>query len=349
MKKRLLALGLAGIMMLGALAGCAGTGEKKPDAASKPAGSNAAADAKDTADTGRKLKIGMSLAQRDQFLTNCEQAALKLAEQDGNVELKVFDANNDISAQISQVQTCASDDYDAMIVALCNNDSGAEIIQAAGDMPVAFFNRMPTDLSILDEKHCYVGMDESEAGKAQGEYLASLFKGKGPDLNAVLLMGPLGQDSVSKRTDGVKAALKDAGFNVTYVYEDTAEWDRAKAMDKFTQFMGTGKPYDMVICNNDDMALGVAEAMKTSDKGEITVPIVGIDATENGCNAVKDGTLKMTVNQNPIGQGEGALKCAVDLANGKVPSIVNDQYVLFTPADKVTTDNVDEFLKSFEG
>lgn len=337
MKKKLLALGLAGMMMVGALAGCGG------DTTTDDAGANPDAGASD------KLKIGMTMAQRDQFLTNCEQAAVAVAKDQG-VELKVFDANNDISAQISQVQTCASDNYDAMMVVLVTNDSGAEIVQAAGDMPVAFFNRMPTDLSILDEKHVYVGMDESEAGKAQGEYIADLFKSenKGPDINAVMLMGPLGQDSVVKRTDGAKKALTDAGFNVTYQFEDTAEWDRAKAMDKFTQFMGTGKPYDVVICNNDDMALGVAEAMSTSGSGTVTVPIVGIDATENGCNAVKDGQLAMTVNQDPIAQGEGAFNSALALAKGEVPSNVNDQFVLFTQAEKVSKDNVEEFLKSFQ-
>lgn len=349
MKKKLLALGLAGMMMLGALAGCGGTSASGDSGTAKDSSSSDAGTSSDSSASGStKLKIGMALPQRDQFQTDAEKAATKMAESEG-IEFKAFDANNDISAQISQVQTCAGNGYSAMIVALVNNDSGAEIIQAAGDMPVVFYNRMPTDLTLLNEKHVYVGMDESEAGKAQGEYIAELMKtaNKGPDVNAALLMGPLGQDSVVKRTDGVKTALKDAGLNVTYVYEDTAEWDRAKAMDKFTQFMGSGKPYDFVICNNDDMALGVAEAMKTS-KGKITVPIVGIDATENGCNAVKEGTLAMTVNQDPINQGESALKLAIELAKGEKPSLVNDQYILFTNAEKVTQDNVDKFLANYE-
>lgn len=342
MKKKLLALGLAGMMMLGALAGCGGTG----DTGSTDAGKTDAGASTDGTAATDKIKIGMALPARDQFQSDAEKAATKLAESEG-IEFKAFDANNDISAQISQVQTCATDGYSAMIVALVNNDSAAEIIQAAGDMPIVFYNRMPTDLSLLNDKHVYIGMDETEAGKAQGVYLAEVLKAAGKtDASGVLLRGPLGQDSVTKRSDGVKAALKDGGINVTWVYEDTAEWDRAKAMDKFTQFMGSGKAYDFVVCNNDDMALGVAEAMNTAG-GKITAPIVGIDATENGCNGVKDGSLAATVNQDPNVQGEGSLKLAIELAKGEKPSEVNEQFVQFAAPDTVTTDNVDTFLANF--
>ncbi|MGE4548366.1 MAG: sugar ABC transporter substrate-binding protein [Intestinibacillus sp.] len=343
MKKKLLALGLAGMMMLGALVGCGGSGDTGgTDAGNTDAG----ASTDGGASASGKLKIGMALPARDQFQSDAEKAATKLAESEG-VDFKAFDANNDISAQISQVQTCATDGYDAMIVALVNNDSAAEIIQAAGDMPIVFYNRMPTDLTLLNENHVYIGMDEAEAGKAQGVYLAEMLKAENKtDVSGVLLRGPLGQDSVTKRSDGVKAALKDAGINVTWVYEDTAEWDRAKAMDKFTQFMGSGKAYDFVVCNNDDMALGVAEAMNTA-AGKITAPIVGIDATENGCNGVKDGSLAATVNQDPNVQGEGSLKLAIELAKGEKPSEVNDQFVQFAAPDTVTKDNVDQFLANF--
>ncbi|MCB6365787.1 substrate-binding domain-containing protein [Intestinibacillus massiliensis] len=342
MKKRLLALGLAGMMMLGALAGCGGGGD-----ASKPADSGSTAQTDnggDTASSDKQLKIGLSMAVRDQFLTSMELAAKAKAEEIGNIQFEAVDANNDMSLQISHVQTWAADGYDAAIVCLVNNDSAQEIINAANGMNVVFVNRQP-DLSLLKDNVVYVGTDESLYGKAQGEYLTEYFKKEGKtEINAVLFQGVLGLDNVIKRTQSVKDALEAGGIKVNYVYEDTAEWDRAKAMDKFVQFMGSGKPFDVVISNNDEMALGVIEAMKTSGEKKVLCPVVGIDATDVGCQAVKDGDMLCTVFQDPAAQGGGTIECAVGLATGKPIENLKDNYYNIIP-QLVTIDNVDDFLK----
>ncbi|MGE4549740.1 MAG: substrate-binding domain-containing protein [Intestinibacillus sp.] len=340
MKKRILALGLAGMMMLGALAGCGGTASKDTN---NNTGAGQTDNGGDTA-TGKTLKIGLSMPVRDQFLTSMETAAKAKADEVGDVQLDVVDANNDVSVQISHVQTWAADNYDAAIVALVNNDSAQEIINAANGMNIVFVNRQP-DVSLLKDNIVYVGTDENLYGKAQGEALAQYFKDQGKtEINAVMFQGVLGLDAVIKRTQSVKDALAAAGMKVNYVYEDTAEWDRAKAMDKFTQFMGSGKAFDAVICNNDEMALGVIEAMKTSGEKKVLCPVVGIDATDVGCQAVKAGEMFCTVFQDPAAQGGGAVECAVGLANGTPIENLKDNYYNIVP-QLVTKDNVDQYIK----
>ena len=71
--------------------------------------------------------------------------------------------------------------------------------------------------------------------------------------------------------------------------------------------------YDCIISNNDAMALGAIEALKDQGIDPSTVPVVGIDATVDGRQAVKDGTLAMTVFQDANGQGYGALMAAANL------------------------------------
>ncbi|MGE4549087.1 MAG: substrate-binding domain-containing protein [Intestinibacillus sp.] len=343
MKKRFLAFGLAGMMMLGALAGCGGTASTDAGNTGDTADTAQTDNVSDTA-TGKTLKIGLSMAVRDQFLTSMETAAKTKAEEAGNVQLDVVDANNDVSVQISHVQTWAADNYDAAIVCLVNNDSAQEIINAANGMNIVFVNRQP-DIGLLKDNIVYVGTDESLYGKNQGEFLAKYFKDQGKtEINAVLFQGVLGLDNVIKRTQSVKDALAAAGIKVSYVYEDTAEWDRAKAMDKFTQFMGSGKSFDAVICNNDEMALGVIEAMKTTGEKKVLCPVVGIDATEVGCQAVKAGEMLCTVFQDPVAQGGGAVECAVGLANGTPIENLKDNYYNIVP-QLVTKDNVDQYIK----
>ncbi|MCB6367162.1 substrate-binding domain-containing protein [Intestinibacillus massiliensis] len=344
MRKKLLALGLAGMMMLGALAGCGG-GDTTP--ADKGSGDTAQADtgadtSKDNAKGSGDMKIGMSISSRDQFLSTLETAVSDAAKEAG-VTFNSFDANNDIQLQINHVQTCAADNYDAIIINMVDSTNAKELIAAAGDMKVVFVNRGPDDMSVLNDNIMYVGSNELDSGRFQGEFLAKYFKEKNmTEANIVMMQGTLGLDHTNKRTSSSLKALEDAGIKVNIAYQDTAEYDRAKAMDKFTQFLGTGKPFDAVICNNDDMALGCIEAYKASGVTEIPVPIVGIDATKGGCEAIENGDLAFTVFQDPKGQGGGAIKCAMAMVKGE-PVEGEEDHILWIPFEPVDKSNVAEY------
>ena len=289
------------------------------------------------------MKIGLSMSSRDQFLSTLETAVLEDAKAAG-VTCNSFDANNDIQQQLNHVQTCAADGYSAMIVNLVDSTNAQEIINAAGDMKVVFVNRSP-DTALLSDDVMFVGSNEEDSGSFQGEFLANYFKEKGMnEVSIVMMQGTLGLDHTNKRTEFSIKGLEDAGIKVNIAYQDTAEYDRAKAMDKFTQFLGTGKPFDAVICNNDDMALGCIEAYKSTGVTEIPVPIVGIDATKGGCEAIENGDLAFTVFQDPKGQGSGAIKCAVAMVKGEPVEGAQD-HILWIPFEPVDKDNVDQYMK----
>lgn len=65
--------------------------------------------------------------------------------------------------------------------------------------------------------------------------------------------------------------------------------------------MKTGSPVDCVICNNDGMALGVVEACKEAGIDLGTLPVLGVDATSDGCEAIKNGDMAFTVYQSGLG------------------------------------------------
>ena len=250
MKKKLTAFFLAALMMAGMLTGCGGT-DSDNTAPANDSGSSA-----DTvgAASSSSYRMGYSMPSRDRFQTSMQMAIEAKAEAEG-IEISVLDANGDVATQLSHVQTWAADGYDAVIIGLCNNDSAADVLAAAGDMKVVFVNRQPSLDVLKDGEIVYVGTDETLYGTEQGNYLSSIFKAEGKtDINVVLFMGELGLDNVTKRTNSAKEALSANGLNVNYVYEATANWDRITAMNLFSQFMGSGETVDAVVCNNDEMA-----------------------------------------------------------------------------------------------
>ncbi len=285
----------------------------------------------------KQYKIGVTLYDRDQFISSLEQAILEAAKKFPNVVVDSQDAKQDVNQQMAQVDVFATKKYDAIIVNLINTDTVETIISRAKGIPVIFVNRRPRDAVIDGVKTAYVGSQEFDAGKMQGEFLAQFFKGK-TELRYVLFMGQLGLENSLERTRGVKETLTKAGFKLTKVYEDTAEWDRFKAMNQMQQLLGTGKPFDVVMCNNDEMALGVIEAMKALKMDLKKIPVVGIDATPPAKEAVKKGEMAMTVFQNAKEQGRVALEMALKAAQGK--KIEKFGWVPFEP---VTLKNIANF------
>ena len=331
--------------MVLSLAACGGSSSSgSASSGSADAGSTGSAAA---ASGGEKITLIMS--QRDEFLSSLEAGAKNAAAELG-VNLVTQDANQDESKQIQYVQAAAADGQKAVIVNPINPSACQSIIDAAGDMKVVFVNRVPDDTSILNENAVYVGSDEHTSGKFQGDFLAKYFKDKGQtDIKYILLKGIEGQTSTTLRTESVLKALADNGINATETYAKSCLYDRTEALNQMGNILAdSSKEFDCIICNNDAMALGAIEACTQANR-TIDFPIVGIDATADGRQAIKDGTLAMSVFQDPNGQGGGAVAAALNLINGAALNegtnfdVDETGFILWVPFEEVTPDNVADY------
>ena len=182
MKKKLLALVLAGAMAL-SLAACGGGGESSGSVSGSQDGSQ-------SQQQSSSVKAGVFWYNfSDAYLTtvrsamNEELGALGLKE---NENFKHFDAQTNQGEQLNQINTAITDGYNLLIVNVVDNaapDAAKNIVEIAknANVPVIFFNR-DFDLSVLQsyEKAAFVGTDPAEAGhmqgKAAGEYIVKNFE-----------------------------------------------------------------------------------------------------------------------------------------------------------------------------
>ncbi|MGI6012654.1 MAG: substrate-binding domain-containing protein [Ruminococcus sp.] len=354
MKRRVLAGLLAGVLALGTLAGCGGGSDTSTSAESETTDDSASADAEESTDasaeaSGEVGDITMIMALRDEFLSTLEAGALEAAEEMG-INLTTQDAQSDTSKLLQFVETARNAGQKAIIVNMVDPETASQVIEAAGDMKVVFVNRPPVDTSILNENAVYVGSDEMQSGKYQGEWLAEHFKAEGKtDIKYILLNGTIGNVSTTQRTESCLQALEDNGINAEEATAPlAADFDRATAQDMISPLLTTIE-YDCIISNNDAMALGAIEAMNAAGLDPASVPIVGVDATVDGRQAIKDGTLSMSVFQDADGQGRGALMAAVNLVEGNALNEGTDYEVdetgniLWVPFEPVTADNVADY------
>ena len=229
--------------------------------------------------------------------------------------------------------------------------------QSAG-VPLIFFNRQPVeeDLDRWDQTY-YVGSKADRAGILQGQIVLEAWK-KDPAaldrsgdgvLQYVMLEGEPGHQDALLRTEYCVKTLVDAGVAVEKLDSNNADWSRGQATLRMQQWLETyGDESEVVFANNDDMALGAIDACLAAGMTEAELPfIVGVDATPPALEAVAQGTLKGTVQNDAAGQAESILDLCCALARGREAASaveLEDGKYVWLEYTAVTAENLKDFL-----
>lgn len=297
------------------------------------------------------------LAREDEWLMQLEDACTAAAAESGYT-LNIVNAKDDADKQISQIAKASEKGEGAFLVNLVDPSRADEAIAAAGNRDVVFVNRAPTDLSLLDEQHIYVGSEESEAGVLQGQVLAEYCHSEGmKEIRYLLLSGPETLDSSTQRADAVLQAMEDTGFVMTPVCDPlVCDYDRKTAKDAVLKLLMDGmtaESVDCVISTNDAMALGAIEAFDEAKSTKMPI-VIGVDGISDALAAVENNLMMMTAYQDAERQAQTAVQVANNLNHGygykegiTVADRVDD-YIFWISFQSITQDNVGPFLAGDE-
>lgn len=277
---------------------------------------------------------------------------------DMNVIVSVRSGDNDQREQDEIVDEMIDAGCDVLCVNLVDRTAPANIIKSArqSDIPVIFFNREPVRDDLMQwEKLYYVGCDAKESGDMQGEIAANYIKkhsevdrnGDGK-IQYVLLEGEAGHQDAISRTDCSVKTIMDKGVDLEKLSYQFADWNRGQAENRMTQLISQyGSQIELVISNNDEMALGAVEAYDNSSISRDRWPVIfGIDGLDDALQAIKQGTMQGTVYNDKEAQAGEIARLAVDLFKGNSldgHSLDDGRYYV-SPYWKVDVDSVDDFL-----
>ncbi len=295
--------------------------------------------------SNKDIKILLVLNQMDSFRETLVAGARDTAESEG-VQFDFKDAEGSIENQVDYLKAAKREGYDVILCSPVSAETVVELKASAGDIPIVFINSCPDEKQLKEGKYVYAGSDEYVAGQLQAEYVLDKLAGR-QEIHVVLLKGEKAHSATDGRTKGVKQTLESSGKTINYVFEDYADWDQGLAKHLFETFLRTGSPVDCVICENDSMALGVIEACKEAKIDLSALPVLGVDATADGCAAIKNGEMAFTVYQSGVGQGEAAVNAAVRFAQGEpvdsLEGISEDGKYVWVPFEKVDSTNVSQY------
>ena len=278
-----------------------------------------------------EIRIGVAVYRDDDTFISQIMAALNVCVQDWQREtgrrvyLNVAGAMDSQSTQNDQIERFISLGYDVLCVNLVDRTNASQIVDlaSAAGIPVVFFNREPVTEDLLKwNLTCYVGSDARESAVTEAKvvidfydkYRERLDKNGDGVIQYIMLEGESGHQDAMIRTEYSVAALKNAGIELERIDGAIANWNRDQATALTEQyFQKYGDAIELIICNNDDMALGAADAAR---KQGVDFPyIVGIDGTTAGKAAVDEGRMLGTVDMNPSSHAEAIFSIALSLAD----------------------------------
>lgn len=295
--------------------------------------------AKDLADAGEISVLYYTYG--DTYISSV-RSALDAALDKAGIKYQDYDSNNSQTTQTEQVSTAIAKGTSLLVVNLVDSgsdDAAKNIIELAKaqSIPVIFFNRSVSEevVSAYD-KAVFVGTDYEMAGHMQGEmigeYLVENYdtvdlNGDG-QISYVMFKGQEGNAEAEARTQfGVEDAdtvLTEAGkpalayyagdVDTKYQVDQNGAWSAAAAVAYMDTILAeyseaNGNMVELIIANNDDMALGAISSLQTAgynlgDGSSKTIPVFGVDAIASAKQAIDEGKMTGTIMQDAAGMAE---------------------------------------------
>ena len=185
------------------------------------------------------------------------------------------------------------------------------------EIPLILLDRIPDCADKIDYVAAFGG-DFPLEGRRQvqwaGEYLKSI--GRTENIKVAIMEGTTGADAQVGRTEGNLAALADYDF-MEVVAQNTGNFTRAEGQALMESWLKSIDKIDVLIAQNDDMALGAIDAIKAAGKvpGEDII-IVGCDSVKAAFEAIVAGEMNATIECNPL-YGPFVVDCIEKLEAGE--------------------------------
>ncbi len=261
----------------------------------------------------REVQIGVAVYnEKDAFISSiCEYLGEEIYEYEKShpgirIRTEIVDAGGSQQEQNQQIERFVSLEYDLLLVNIVDRTNAAVIIDRASEagIPLVFFNREPVREDIFRGQEVYYeGSDARQSALLQADIIADTFQEKPEVLDKdgdgmiefAMLEGESNHQDTLIRSEWVLKGLEERGVPIRKITSATANWERSQAKALVDQWIDEYPgEIELIICNNDDMALGAWEALEEA-KCTDDMQVVGIDGVQEVQELVQKGKILGTV------------------------------------------------------
>ncbi|MBN2807827.1 MAG: D-ribose ABC transporter substrate-binding protein [Prolixibacteraceae bacterium] len=278
-----------------------------------------------------QMAVIVSTLNNPWFVVLAESAAEKAREL--GYKTTIFDSQNNSAKEAEHFDNVIAMGYSAVLLNPTDADGSVLNVKRAKAAGIPTFC-MDREINAKDAAVTQLLSDNFTGCVKLGEYFVRQLNKKG---NYVELLGLVGDNNTWNRSNGFHSVV-DEFPELKMVAQQSADFDRNKAMDVMETIMQANPAIDAVFCGNDAMAMGAYQAVLAAGKAD-KVKVFGFDGSDDAINGIADGKIAATVMQFPVLMAQTSAEMAHQYITGErdFSSKTPVEVILITP------ENVNEF------
>jgi len=257
----------------------------------------------------KKMAVVVSTLNNPWFVVLAESAADRAKEL--GYEATIFDSQNNTAKEAEHFENLIAAGYDAILFNPTDADGSVSNVKRAkvSGIPTFCIDR---EVNSLDGPVSQIISDNFSGCVELGIYFVRQMEKKG---KYVELLGLVGDNNTWNRSNGFHSVV-DHFPDLEMVAQQSADFDRSKAMEVLESIMQSHPDIDAVFCGNDAMAMGAYQALVSAGKQD-SVKVFGFDGAKDVMDAIKDGKIEATAMQSPKFMAQKAAEFADKYLNGE--------------------------------
>lgn len=261
--------------------------------------------------TTADYRIGVSQCSDDAWRTKLNEEMRRELLFYPGVTLEVRSADDDNERQARDIDYFIGQGVDLLVVSPNRADSLTPAVSKAFDagIPVIVADRKVTG----DKYTAFVGGDNFEVGKLQGEYLQRVLPRGGKVLE---VMGLIGSTPQELRHQGLVESLSDTGDRYQFV-QCMGAWKRDRGEAEVQKVLAQHPDIRVILAQNDQMAIGASRALQNAqlDHKVFIMGVDGLTGADNGIEAIRNGTIDVSATY--ITGGDLIVQTAMKILRGE--------------------------------
>jgi ribose transport system substrate-binding protein len=256
-----------------------------------------------------KIAVVISSLNNPWFVVLGESAAQRAREL--GYTAQIFDSQNNSAKEAEHFDNIIAMGYDAILFNPTDADGSVLNVKRAKNSGIPTFC-MDREINSRDAATTQLLSDSFSGCVKLGQYFVRQVGKKG---NYVEILGIVGDNNTWNRSNGFHSVVNEFP-ELKMVAQQSADFDRNKAMDVMETIMQANPQIDAVFCGNDAMALGAYQAVLAAGKAD-KVKIFGFDGSRDAIDAIAAGKIMATVMQFPVLMARTSADLADQYIKGK--------------------------------
>ncbi len=284
-----------------------------------------------TTPASQRMAVVVSTLNNPWFVVLGESAAKRAREL--GYEATIFDSRNDPAQEASHFENIVASGYQAILFNPTDADGSIANVRRAKTAGIPVFC-MDREVNATDVAVTQIISDNYSGAVAIGQYFVKLV---GKEGKYVELLGLTGDNNTWNRSKGFHSVV-DRFPGLKMVAQQSADFDRAKALEVLESVLQANPEIDAVFAGNDAMAMGAYRALVAADKAD-KVRVFGFDGADDVVKLIAEGKIAATGMQFP----KVMAQTAAESANSYLKGERNFPKKIPVAVELVSQDNVRKF------